>query len=181
MKSAVVRPARTCQAAYDVLELNLIINALAGESMSSATSLHSWPGPWGFAPHSSSPAHMGVIAQKLSNWNQWKGKAWNLGKAEHSCSELQNRLSTFADTEPRRIEQAFAREATKKEGQQRSLAWEDFSLGQNVYLKSESFLALQLFHMCLHWSGQRPYFPLLLGLYFYLNSSLWWPCWTLCW
>ena len=32
---------------------------------------------------------MGVIAQKLSNWNQGKGKAWNLGKAEHSCSELQ--------------------------------------------------------------------------------------------
>lgn len=92
---------------------------------------------------------MGVIAQKLSNWNQRKGKAWNLGKAEHSCSELQNRLSTFADTEPRRIEQAFAREAKKKEGQQRSLAWENFSLGQTVYLKSESSLAPQLFHMCL--------------------------------
>ena len=33
--------ARTCQAVYDVLELNLITNALAGESMSSAKSLHS--------------------------------------------------------------------------------------------------------------------------------------------
>lgn len=33
--------ARTCQAAHDGLELNLITNALAGESMSSAKSLHS--------------------------------------------------------------------------------------------------------------------------------------------
>lgn len=93
---------------------------------------------------------MGVIAQKLSNWNQGKGKAWNLGKAEHSCSELRNRLSAFADAEPRHTEQALAPEAKKKEGQQRSLAWENFSLGQNVYLRSESFLAPQFFHMCLY-------------------------------
>lgn len=109
-------PACTCQAAPDVLGLNLITNALARESVSSAKSLHSWPEPWGFAPHSPSPAHMGVIAQKLSNWNQRKGKAWNLGKATHSCSELQNRLSTFADGEPRHIEQAFAQEAKRKGG-----------------------------------------------------------------
>ena len=82
-------PALTCQAAGDVLELNSITSALAGERMSSALSLHSWLRPWGFAPCSPSPTHMGVIAQKLSNWNQGKGKAWNLGKAEHSCSELQ--------------------------------------------------------------------------------------------
>lgn len=81
--------ALTCQAAGDVLELNSITSALAGERMSSALSFHSWLRPWGFAPCSPSPTHMGVIAQKLSNWNQGKGKAWNLGKAEHSCSELQ--------------------------------------------------------------------------------------------
>lgn len=41
-----------------------------------------------FPLHYFSPARMGVMAQKLSNWNQGKGKAWNSGKAEHSCSEL---------------------------------------------------------------------------------------------
>lgn len=84
------------------------------ESMSATKNLHSWPGPWGFAPRSSSPAHMGVMAQKLSNWNQWKGKAWNLGKAEHSCSELQSRLSTFADEGPCHIGQAFTQEAKNR-------------------------------------------------------------------
>lgn len=33
--------------------------------------------------------------------------------------------------------------------------------------------------MCLYWSGQRPCFPLLLRLYFDLNSLLCLPCWTL--
>lgn len=130
----------TCQAADDVLKLNLITNALAGESMSWAKSFHSWPGPWGFALHSSSPAHMGVIAQKLSNWNQWKGKAWNLGKAENSCSELQNRLSTFADWSTLPYRAVFAKEARRrKAGPIRSVVWENFSLGQNVYLQFESF------------------------------------------
>lgn len=62
-------------------------STLEGESMSSAESFipdlgHEFP------LHYFSPARMGVMAQKLSNWNQGKGKAWNSGKAEHSCSEL---------------------------------------------------------------------------------------------
>lgn len=108
------RPGLPHQAVDDVLWLHLITDALEGRSMSATKNLHSWPGPWGFAPRSSSPAHMGVMAQKLSNWNQWKGKAWNLGKAEHSCSELQSRLSTFADEGPCHIGQAFTQEAKNR-------------------------------------------------------------------
>lgn len=108
-------------------------------------------------PRFSSPAHVGVTAQKLSNWNQRKGKAWNLGKAEHSCSELQTGCRLL-QTERPALGSSPRSGGQRKAGRQRGPAWEPLPLGQSVYPQTESSLAPHLVHMCLYGSGQRPYF-----------------------
>lgn len=136
----------------------LQMHSLEGERMSAAKSLPSWPGPWGFAPRSSSPAHMGVMAQKLSNWNQCKGKAWNLGKAVHSCSELQSRLSTFADDGPRHIGRAFTREAKNRRPNGGVWPGRTFLRGKIYISQVWKFFGTSVSPHVLCWSEERPSF-----------------------